>query len=126
MIVGPQLWGSWMLVSSVLFWALLIVAIVALIRYLTRGGGRQRGGYLGYPGAGPFPPGPFPPPGMVTPEHILAERFARGEIDEQEFRQRMAVLRGAGPPPGTSPPPAGGPPPAPGASSSPQGPPPAP
>ncbi len=27
-------------------------------------------------------------------EHILAERFARGEINEEEFRQRLGVLQG--------------------------------
>jgi len=29
-----------------------------------------------------------------TPEQVLAERFARGEIDEGEYRQRLATLRG--------------------------------
>ncbi|MBV9843456.1 MAG: SHOCT domain-containing protein [Kutzneria sp.] len=27
-------------------------------------------------------------------ESVLSERFARGEIDEEEYRQRIAVLRG--------------------------------
>ncbi len=31
--------------------------------------------------------------GPVTAEQILAERFARGEIDEDEFWQRMTTLR---------------------------------
>ena len=29
-----------------------------------------------------------------TPEAILAERFARGEIDEKEYRERIRVLGG--------------------------------
>lgn len=29
-----------------------------------------------------------------TPEEILAERFARGEIDADEYASRRAVLRG--------------------------------
>lgn len=33
----------------------------------------------------------------VDPEEILAERFARGELDETEYAQRLAVLR-VGPP----------------------------
>lgn len=33
----------------------------------------------------------------VDPEQILAERFARGELDEAEYAQRLAVLR-VGPP----------------------------
>ena len=32
-------------------------------------------------------------PAAATPEQILAGRFARGEIDEDEFHQRMAALR---------------------------------
>lgn len=27
------------------------------------------------------------------PEHILARRFAMGEIDEEEYRRRLAALR---------------------------------
>ena len=33
----------------------------------------------------------------VDPEQLLAERFARGEIDEVEYAQRLNVLR-VGPP----------------------------
>jgi putative membrane protein len=29
-------------------------------------------------------------------EQVLAERFARGEIDGEEYRARLAVLRGSG------------------------------
>ena len=31
---------------------------------------------------------------FVTAEPVLAERFARGEIDEQEYQSRLATLRG--------------------------------
>jgi putative membrane protein len=49
--------------------------------------------------------------GMMRPtsaETILAERFARGEIDKDEFVQRRAVLRGEPltPPPAAATPPA--------------------
>ncbi|MED7827284.1 SHOCT domain-containing protein [Streptomyces chiangmaiensis] len=30
---------------------------------------------------------------MSPPERVLAERFARGEIDEEEYRRRLGVLR---------------------------------
>lgn len=32
------------------------------------------------------------------PEEILRARFARGEIDAEEFERRLAVLRGTRPP----------------------------
>jgi putative membrane protein len=31
--------------------------------------------------------------GNVGPEEILARRFARGDIDEDEYRRRLAALR---------------------------------
>ena len=49
------------------------------------------GGVLLYRGldrpASGAPAGPRP-----SPEHLLAERFARGEIDEEEYRRRLATL----------------------------------
>lgn len=33
----------------------------------------------------------------VDPEHLLAERYAKGEINEAEYAQRLSVLR-MGPP----------------------------
>ena len=71
-------WGyGFMGVGMALFWGLLIFGIVVLLRYT--GGGRGQ------------------PPAPDSAERILAERFARGEIDEQEYRQRLDVLRGAAP-----------------------------
>ncbi|MET3808247.1 putative membrane protein [Nakamurella sp. UYEF19] len=32
-------------------------------------------------------------PGSLTADQLLAERFARGEIDQQEYTDRQAVLR---------------------------------
>jgi putative membrane protein len=67
-------WGWFaMSVGTVLFWAVVITGIVLLVRYLRTGPSGQ-------------------PP--KTPEQVLAERFARGEIDETEFQQRLATLRG--------------------------------
>jgi putative membrane protein len=67
-------WGWFaMSVGTVLFWALLITGIVLLVRYLSQT--RQSSQ-------------------PATPEQLLAERFARGEIDETEYRQRLATLRG--------------------------------
>lgn len=62
----------------ILFWAVLVLAIAAAVRYLDRKRGES------------FPP---PPPAA---EQVLAERFARGEIDADEYRQRLDMLRRAG------------------------------
>ncbi len=73
-------WGGWLLMSvvMVLFWVAVITAIVLVIRYLVGSGG-ARGG----------PPRYEPP----RPEDVLAGRFARGEIDEDEYRRRITLLR---------------------------------
>ena len=66
-------WGfALMMVGNVLFWAVVILAGVALIRYLAAGNRTT--------GIRP------------TPKELLAERFARGEIDEQEYRTRLDTL----------------------------------
>ncbi|MGY1590852.1 SHOCT domain-containing protein [Geodermatophilus sp. SYSU D00708] len=48
------------------------------------------------------PPGGTSSPPPQTAEHLLADRFARGEIDETEYRRRLTTLRSArtGPEPG--------------------------
>lgn len=72
-------WGyAGMGIGMILFWALLIVGIVALIRYLSDSSRDASAA---------------PPPTASSPEQLLADRFARGEIDEAEFQQRRAVLR---------------------------------
>jgi putative membrane protein len=77
-------WGyAGMVIGMVLFWALIIVGIIALIRFST--------------GATQTRSVPQFPPYSESPEQLLAARFARGEIDEAEFQQRLAVLRGATP-----------------------------
>lgn len=75
---GPGMsgWGyALMAVGTILFWALLILAGIALARYLRTGTERT-------PQMRQHP----------TPDQLLAERFARGEIDEQEYRQRLDTL----------------------------------
>ena len=62
----------------VLFWGLVIAGIVVLVRYLT--GSRQDGG----PDAGG---------GRSSADELLAERFARGEIDQDEYTRRRELLR---------------------------------
>lgn len=77
-------WGyAGMAVGMVLFWALVIAGIVALVRFTA--GPSQAG------------PGPSYPAYSASPEQLLAARFARGEIDDAEYRQRLAVLHGGEP-----------------------------
>jgi putative membrane protein len=93
---SPSGWGWAFGLGSILFWLLVVAAIVALVGLSLRGGRR-----LDLPSGGPGPYGqPGPPPQMMSPEQILAERFARGEINQQEFHERMATLRAEAQPPG--------------------------
>lgn len=77
--------GGWgwiaMSIGMILFWALIITALVLLFRALSR----------------PHEHAHTPAPPAPTPEQILAERFARSEIDEEEYQHRLAVLRSSGP-----------------------------
>lgn len=56
------------------FWLLLIVLIIVIIKALAGGNAA---------------PGPS---GKETPMEILKHRYARGEIDEQEFERRRREL----------------------------------
>jgi putative membrane protein len=72
-------WGYALgITGMVLFWVALVLAIAAAVRYLDRKRGEN-----------------FPPPPPPTAEQALAERFARGEIDADEYRQRLDTLRQA-------------------------------
>jgi putative membrane protein len=79
-------WGIGL--AMLFFWALVIVGVVLLVRWA---GGSHRTG-----GAGPVPPAPGPPAAAPPDQalRILGERFARGEIDEEEYRRRRDILRG--------------------------------
>lgn len=73
---GSGGWGYLMMaVTMVLFWGLLVAGVVVLVRSVSR---RE----TAWPAAGP------------DPARVLAERFARGDIDEAEYRQRLRVLGG--------------------------------
>jgi len=67
-------WGyARMGIGMILFWGLLIAGIIALVMFIS--GDRQ---------TRQSPP---------SPEKLLAARFARGEISETEYRDRLSVLR---------------------------------
>lgn len=70
-------WGGWlvMAVGMVAFWALVVWAVVAIFRSTQSAAGGESA--------------------HREPLDILDERFARGEIDETEYRARAEVLRAA-------------------------------
>lgn len=70
-----------MAVSMVLFWALVIAGIVLVIRYLGTNGSPTSNRH----------------PQSVAPEAVLADRFARGDIDDEEYQRRLETLRSHGP-----------------------------
>ncbi|MEU6973769.1 SHOCT domain-containing protein [Kitasatospora aureofaciens] len=80
-------WGGmlFMGVVMVLFWALVIAVVVALFHYLP---GARRGERAGPPASSGERGW-----GSGRAEDVLAERFARGEIDEDEYKRRLALLR---------------------------------
>jgi len=66
----------------ILFWGLIIVGVVLVIRHFTTGqvvSGRK---------------GPSPYEASSEPLQILRERYARGEIDTEEFEERKKILEG--------------------------------
>jgi uncharacterized membrane protein len=73
-------WGSWILTTGtmVLFWALVITAVVLVARYLLSLSQRPTGTRAA---------------GASNAEQLLAERYARGEIDDDEYKRRLALLR---------------------------------
>lgn len=77
---GPG-WGGWLIMAltTVAFCGLLVVAGVAVWRAADRGGRAGRGDGTGA--------------GERTAQQVLDERFARGEIDEDEYRRRRELLR---------------------------------
>ncbi len=71
-------WHGWLFgpVMMILLVALVVVGVVLAIRW---SGGDGRGG----PSGGPP---------QRTPRDILNERFARGEIDKEEYEERRRIL----------------------------------
>ncbi len=71
-------WGGWLVMTIVL--VLLVTLIVLAFLALSRGTGT-----FGGRGAQPR--------GRSSADELLDERFARGEIDEEEYRRRREALR---------------------------------
>jgi putative membrane protein len=87
---GDDRWGrmhdqggaGWFMVLLML---VLVVAVVVAVIAIMRGTVRTPAG----PGV--------PAPRGADPRAILQERFARGEIDEQDYRARIRALDDTGP-----------------------------
>ena len=84
---GPGMHGDWhegwggMIfgpIIMILFVAAIVVLVVIALRWL---------------GGGPGPAGQGHRHGGRSPLEILEERFARGEIDKEEFEERRRALR---------------------------------
>ena len=79
-MMGPwDSWGPWGLATSIgslLFLALIVIGIVMLVRGPSDGPESRREG--------------------VSAGQILDERFARGEIDEEEYQSRKRTLAESG------------------------------
>lgn len=67
--------GIFMFIAMLLFWVLLIVGTIVLIRYLINPRREDK-----------------VPPSAKTPLQILQERYARGEIDKKEFEEKKKDL----------------------------------
>jgi putative membrane protein len=63
-------WGWWLMTAGmVIFWGIVAWAVVYFVRRSNA------------------------PNHTRTAESVLAERYAHGEIDEEEFRRRRAIIR---------------------------------
>lgn len=69
--------GGWGWVGTVLWWGLIVLAVVWIAREMGAGRGWNRSSST---------------PDIDPAVQVLRERYARGEIDTEEFDRRMAGL----------------------------------
>ncbi|MDU0315281.1 SHOCT domain-containing protein [Phycicoccus sp. M110.8] len=89
-------WGTWlvMVLVMVAFWTLVVVGIVALLRWTAAprtAAPRTAAPPPAAPRQGAADAGGRPAPDAARA--LLDERLARGDIDEAEYRSRLATLR---------------------------------
>ncbi len=77
--------GGWGLLFGVLLLAGLVILIVLVVRVVGGGVRQDRGGT-------PSDPYGRPDSGPGRARQILAERYARGEIDTEEYHDRLQNL----------------------------------
>ena len=83
-------WGAWGWVAMSLMMLVFWGGLVAMVVWLVRGTGGTRVG----------PKAASPP--ASNAEELLAQRFARGQIDAEESTHRRGVLHAAAPPAGVT------------------------
>ncbi|MFD8637735.1 SHOCT domain-containing protein [Streptomyces sp. NPDC059533] len=76
--------GGWGWIAMSLSMVLLVALAIAGVVLLLRGVDRSSSGQV-------------QPPAAPSAEQVLADRFARGEIDEEEYERRLTALRAHGP-----------------------------
>ncbi|MGO4228573.1 SHOCT domain-containing protein [Arthrobacter sp. YAF34] len=91
---------GWMWLWGVFLLAGIVVLVILAIRLLT--GGIRHDGQGIPPSPGPHAPGQYPPPGPAPSpgsppgrspaRRILDERFARGELTVEQYRENLKVL----------------------------------
>jgi uncharacterized membrane protein len=84
--------GWWMVLVMVLFTLLLVGAVLLLLRGWMRAP-QPPGGTASYGGLPVRGDQPGAAAARNAAEEVLAERYARGELDEEEFVHRRDVLR---------------------------------
>jgi putative membrane protein len=89
-------WGGWIMsIGSLVFWVAVIVAAVWLVR--NWGGGRREETPPPEPGQPRTPPSAPRPTDLEDPVAVVKRRYAAGEIDREEYVQKLTDL-GAPPP----------------------------
>ena len=78
--------GGWLMFGGMI---LVIVAVVLLVVYLVRQTAHPEGA-----GAGTGQAVPALPPAAEMPREILKRRYASGEIDREDYLQRLGDLGG--------------------------------
>jgi len=76
--------GSWLFmgIGMLVFWGLVVAAVVALLRW--SGQGRQQEAR----------PGQTISTGNADALRVLDERYARGDVTDEDYRRRRDVLMG--------------------------------
>ena len=80
MYYGPGMsgWGmTFMIIGNLVFWGLLIFGAILVARYVWPGQTAASSSSS---------------PAELSPQQIAAQRFARGEINEQEYQHLLQVL----------------------------------